>query len=120
MKRAVEKVAGAIAGEHATGSIRAVRAGREAENDELRLRIAEAADGPSPILFVAIRATFRQRDRFAMRDEPRALWQSGLMTLDGLAKPALARFSALAKPLDARNQILTVKAGNCQIAVRDS
>jgi hypothetical protein len=51
---------------------------------------------------------------FVLRDEPRALWQSGLMTLDGLAKPAFARFSALAKPLDARNQILTVKAGRAK------
>jgi len=55
---------------------------------------------------------------FVLRDEPRALWQSGLMTLDGLAKPALARFSALAKPLDARNQILTVKAGRANPAIR--
>jgi Glycosyl hydrolase catalytic core len=55
---------------------------------------------------------------FIMRDNPVSLWQSGLLTYDALEKPAFDLFSVLVKPLDARNAIVTVKAGLPDPAVR--
>ena len=55
---------------------------------------------------------------FAMRDNPVNLWQSGLLTYGGLEKPAFDLFSVLAKPVDARNAIVTVRGGRANPAVR--
>ena len=55
---------------------------------------------------------------FAMRDNPVNLWQSGLLTYGGLEKPAFDLFSVVAKPVDARNLIVKVKAGRANPAVR--
>lgn len=55
---------------------------------------------------------------FAIRDNPVNAWQSGLMTQFGLEKPAFDLYSVLAKPLDARNTIVTVKGGVASPAVR--
>jgi hypothetical protein len=55
---------------------------------------------------------------FIMRDNPVSLWQSGLLTIGGLEKPAFDLFSVVAKPVDARNAITTVKAGVPSPAVR--
>src|SRR5207244_13314884 len=48
---------------------------------------------------------------FVFEDTKTSTWQSGLYSLAGGAKPALARFRAAAKPLDARNAIVNVKGG---------
>jgi hypothetical protein len=48
---------------------------------------------------------------FIFRDDKTSLWQSGLQTRSGAAKPALARFRAAAKGVDVRNPLLWVKAG---------
>jgi len=48
---------------------------------------------------------------FVFQDTKTSTWQSGLYSLAGGAKPALARFRAAAKPLDARNAIVNVKGG---------
>src|SRR5690242_3540363 len=71
MERGVEEVTRAIAGEDASRAIRAVRAGREAEDHELRFRIAEAAHRPTPIRVREVRASLLHRDGFAMRDQTR-------------------------------------------------
>jgi len=55
---------------------------------------------------------------FIMRDNPVSLWQSGLLTQFGLEKPAFDLFSVLAKPFDARNAYVTVKAGRARPAIR--
>ena len=55
---------------------------------------------------------------FIMRDEPSAVWQSGLLTFGGLEKPAFDLFSVLTKPLDGRNLIQQVKAGRANPPVR--
>jgi len=48
---------------------------------------------------------------FVFRDHATSEWQSGLLTRKGVAKPALAKFRALAKLLDARNPIVRLKGG---------
>jgi hypothetical protein len=48
---------------------------------------------------------------FVFRDHATSLWQSGLRTTTGAAKPSLSRFSAAAKSVDARNALFTVKGG---------
>lgn len=55
---------------------------------------------------------------FILRDNPVNKWQSGLLTQFGLEKPAFDLFSVLAKPLDARNAVVTVKDGRPNPAVR--
>jgi len=55
---------------------------------------------------------------FILRDNPVNKWQSGLMTQFGLEKPAFDLFSVLAKPLDARNAIVSVKGGRANPSVR--
>ena len=42
MKRGVEKIARAIAGENAAGAVGSVRARREPDDDDPRLQVAEA------------------------------------------------------------------------------
>jgi hypothetical protein len=48
---------------------------------------------------------------FIFRDDETSVWQSGLQTRSGAAKPALARFRAAAKSLDARNPLVQVRGG---------
>ena len=48
---------------------------------------------------------------FVFRDHSTSLWQSGLRTTSGVAKPSLSRFSAAASALDARNAIVNVRGG---------
>jgi hypothetical protein len=48
---------------------------------------------------------------FIFRDDETSVWQSGLQTKGGAAKPALARFRAAAKGVDARNPMLRVRPG---------
>lgn len=55
---------------------------------------------------------------FSIRDSTENLWQSGLLTRFGLEKPAFDLFSVLAKPLDARNLTVRVKAGRANPAIR--
>jgi len=48
---------------------------------------------------------------FVFRDHATSEWQSGLRTKTGAAKPSLARFSAAARLVDARNAIVTARGG---------
>jgi polysaccharide biosynthesis protein PslG len=48
---------------------------------------------------------------FVFRDHPTSLWQSGLRTTSGAAKPALSRFAAGARLVDARNALFVVRGG---------
>src|SRR5256885_1214997 len=73
VQRAEEPIAGAIAGKDAARSIAAVRGRREADDEQPRIGVAEARDRPAPVLPVAIRSAFFERDLFAPRDKPRAL-----------------------------------------------
>jgi len=54
---------------------------------------------------------------FVFRDHPTSTWQSGLRTRSGAAKPALARFRAAAKSVDARNAIVRVRGGRANPTV---
>jgi Cellulase (glycosyl hydrolase family 5) len=48
---------------------------------------------------------------FVFQDTRTSLWQSGLYRLTGAAKPGRAAFAAAAKPLDARNAVISAKGG---------
>ena len=48
---------------------------------------------------------------FVFRDHATSEWQSGLQTKTGAAKPSLARFTAAARLVDARNAMVTAKGG---------
>jgi hypothetical protein len=48
---------------------------------------------------------------FVFRDHSTSEWQSGLRTRTGAAKPSLARFTAAARSVDARNAIVTARGG---------
>ena len=48
---------------------------------------------------------------FVFRDHATSEWQSGLRTKSGAAKPSLARFTAAARLVDARNAMVTAKGG---------
>ena len=54
---------------------------------------------------------------FIFRDDETSVWQSGLLTKGGAAKPALARFRSAAKSVDARNPLLKVRGGIANPAV---
>ncbi len=54
---------------------------------------------------------------FIFRDDATSVWQSGLLTKSGAAKPALARFRAAAKSVDARNPLVKVRGGVAAPAV---
>jgi hypothetical protein len=47
---------------------------------------------------------------FVFRDHKTSLWQSGLRTRSGAAKPSLARFRAGARLVDARNPLVKVRS----------
>lgn len=69
VKCSIEKIPGAVSGEHAPGAIRAVRCGSESKNHDLRLRVAEPWDGLAPVLPFAIRAALFARDFFPVFHE---------------------------------------------------
>ena len=48
---------------------------------------------------------------FIFQDDETSVWQSGLLTKSGAAKPALARFRSAAKAVDARNPLVKVRGG---------
>jgi hypothetical protein len=55
---------------------------------------------------------------FIMRDDPTSAWQSGILLRDSTEKPSSNVFSNLAKLVDARNPVLTVKSGAPETRVR--
>ena len=67
-----QEQAGAIAGEHPAGAVGAVRAGRQADDQQARLGIAEAGQRAAPVGLVAIRGALHRRDVGAVRPQPRA------------------------------------------------
>ncbi len=69
--------------------------------------------------------TYLQRDPrvtvliwFILRDDPTSTWQSGLIPEGGGEKPASNVFAGLARLVDARNPIVTVRAGVTNPVVR--
>ena len=72
MERRVEPVAGAVAGEHPPGAVGAVGGGGEADDQDPRGRIAEAADRPRPVVLAAEAARRIGRLGLAPGDQPRA------------------------------------------------
>jgi Cellulase (glycosyl hydrolase family 5) len=57
---------------------------------------------------------------FVLRDDRSMPWQSGLMDYSGNRKPAFSTFSALARVLDARNPVITVRRGQPRYSARFS
>jgi len=48
---------------------------------------------------------------FVFRDDPSSTWQSGVLYQNGLEKPAANVFPALARLVDGRNRVVTVRGG---------
>jgi hypothetical protein len=70
-QRAIEELAGAVAGKRTAGAIRAVSAGRKANNEKARGRIAETRHRPAPVFLPAIGASLHTTDLFTMRNQTR-------------------------------------------------
>ena len=66
------KVAGAIAGEDTPGTVPAVCCGREADNEQARVRVAEAREGLRPVLPIAVRGALFARRLLAPLHQTRA------------------------------------------------
>ena len=72
MQRCVQPIAAAITGKHAPGAIGAVRGGREADDEQARMWVAEAGYRPAPVgVFTEAAGWFVGR-RLAMCHEPAA------------------------------------------------
>ncbi len=67
----IHEFAGGIAGERASGAVRAVGSGREAEHQDTRVGIAEARNRLSPILPIEVGAALLARDSLAIFDQAR-------------------------------------------------
>ncbi len=63
----IEKIAGAIARERSAGTVGAVRAGRESEDEHTGPGVAEGRHGPAPVLPVGVGAAARAGDLGAVR-----------------------------------------------------
>jgi Cellulase (glycosyl hydrolase family 5) len=48
---------------------------------------------------------------FIWQDSQSSEWQSGMLNLAGATKPALSRYTGAARPVDARNPLMTVRGG---------
>jgi hypothetical protein len=71
-----QKIAGtasAIARKHASRTVRAVRGGRQPENQHARVRIAKSRYGFRPVRITAKCRPFDARDFLAIGPQPRAL-----------------------------------------------
>ena len=72
MKRPEEPLAGAIPGEDATGPVAAVSSGRQAQDEEASVGLAERWHWPTPILLIAKGCSFLACDPLAPLHEARA------------------------------------------------
>ena len=79
-----EPVARAVAGEHAAGAVGAVGGGRQAEQADARVGVAEAGHGAAPVLLVGKRRALLPRHLLAPLDEPRAATAVGDLALERL------------------------------------
>src|SRR5690606_37536753 len=69
----VARPARAIAREHASGPVAAMRGRRQAQDQDTRERIAHARNGPAPVLLVPIRGPLHACHLAAVGAQPRAL-----------------------------------------------
>ena len=68
----IEKIARAIAGEHAPGSVRSMRSRREAYDRHRRARVAKSGHRPTPVLPVEVRPSLLSSNPLPPSHEPRA------------------------------------------------
>ena len=73
----VEEVARGVPGEHAAGAVRAVRAGREADEQHARRRVAEPRHRSAPVGVASVRAALGAGDGLAVLEQPRAAAAAG-------------------------------------------
>jgi hypothetical protein len=71
-QRLVQKICGAISGEHSSGAIAAMRRGRESQNQKLGPRIAKSRNRLAPIIPCQERTALVLRNLFAIPYEARA------------------------------------------------
>ena len=72
MEDGVHEVAGAVAGKRPARSVGSVGAGREAKNEDARVRIAESGNRFGPVFLVAVRLATRLANATNVGDESRA------------------------------------------------
>lgn len=72
VQRSEEEIARAVSGEHAAGTVGSVRSGREPQNEQPRLGIAERGHRPAPVFLIAIGPPLLGRDMSTVRHQPRA------------------------------------------------
>jgi hypothetical protein len=72
VERAEEPVAAPVAGEHPARSVAPVRGGRQADQEDARVRIAEAGQRPRPVGFSAIAPGRIRGSGLAVAHEARA------------------------------------------------
>jgi hypothetical protein len=71
-KRAIEKIAGAVAREHAAGAIASVRRGCESDDQQTGARVAKTRDRKAPVNPIAISASPDEGDLLAIFAKARA------------------------------------------------
>jgi hypothetical protein len=67
--RAHQEIAGAVAGEHAAGTIGAVSGGRQTEDEHTRARIAKSWNGFAPVRVETMSSLLIAGDAFAVRSQ---------------------------------------------------
>ena len=72
MQRGEQPIAAAIASEHAAGPVPAMRRGREPDDQDARVRVAEAGYRPTPVVLVTERSALVFGHDLAPLDEARA------------------------------------------------
>ena len=91
----VKEISGAVSGEGPTSAVGAMRAGRQSEDKDPRLRIAERGDWPPPVLPIGIGAAPDTRDFSTMLSQTRtafAGYDSGIESLKGRRGGGHGRF----------------------------
>src|SRR5581483_8073957 len=72
VERAIEKISGAVAGEHAAGAISPMRRGSEPDDENLGLWIAKRGHRLAPVFLIAKGAALFAGDQLAINHQPRA------------------------------------------------
>ena len=101
VERGGQEIARAVAGEDAAGPVRAVRRGRQADQQQARVRIAEPRHRPAPVDVVAVGGLLLARDARAVAPQARAVLAGDDRRADGQARGGPANGWPVARRLSA-------------------
>ena len=94
----IHEVAGAVAGERASGAVRSVRARSEAKNEDAGARITETGNGARPVSLVDVSTAFSLSNALAVLAQPRT---------------EIAGDDRFADLLQERGRALDIEGGHC-------